>query len=321
VRRLLRQQEVAVLAALCALVAIFAILRPDSFATLPNLTNLIKDAAVLLILAVGTTFVIVLGRFDLSIGSVLVFSQVASVKVMVGLEGAALPIELIGLAVALLSGMAWGLINGYLVGRLELSAFLATLATLGAALGAARLLAGGATNLTGVPSELTQALSISKFLGLPYLSWIAISVALLGIVVLSQTRFGQRTYAIGSNAEAARRAGIDVRRHVGLIYVGMGLLSGLAGFLSVARFATTTLSGYTQAPLEAITAVALGGASLHGGTGSVIGAVIGLGIPAVLRNGLVIMGTDPYWYEIVVAIALVASIYLDRRRRLAEQRG
>lgn len=319
-RGLLKRPELGALTALCLLLALFTILRPANFSTAENLQAVARDASILLILAVAITFTTVMGVFDLSIGSVLVFSQMVAVKVMGDIGGDSLGVCLVGVVAALVSGGAWGLLNGWLVSHLDLSPFIVTLATLGAALGAAQLVGHG-SDLTSVPPGLTRFFGVDLLLGVPNLTWVALAVAAVGGVVLSRTKFGRITYAIGSNAQAAIRAGINVKRHMLAVYVLVGVLVGLAGFLDAARFGTTSLGGHADAPLEAITAVALGGASLFGGVGSVGGSVIGVGIPAVLQNGLLILGTEVSWYQILVGAALVASIYLDKRRRALQRRG
>jgi ribose transport system permease protein len=317
--RALARQELSALVVLVALLALFTALRPEAFATSGNLQNLAKDFSIILILSVGTTFVMVMGMFDLSIGSVLVFSQIVAVKVMGGMSQSSLATCVVGLLVALAAGAAWGGLNGFLVGRLGLSPFIVTLATLGAAVGAAQLISDGG-DLTTVPPRLNEWFGIDKVAGIPVLVLVAAAVTAIAAVALSQTIFGRRTYVVGSNAEAARRASVRVTRHVISVYVLMGMLAGLAGYLSAARFGTTSIAGHTNDPLLAITAVALGGASLYGGSGTIIGTLIGVSIPAVLQNGLVILGTQPYWYQIIVAAALVFSIYVDRQRRQRQYR-
>lgn len=313
------RHESAVTASCLSLFMLFSLLRPENFLTESNLVNVARDASILLILTVGITFVTVMGMFDLSIGSVLVFSQVAAVKVMIGLGGQSVATLLIGALAAVAAGAAWGIVNGWLIATLRLSPFIVTLATLGAALGAAELLSGGG-ELTGIPINLNTFIGIDQFAGLPYLVWFAVITALIGGFALAKTRFGRLTYAIGSNAEAVRRAGVNTGRHIVKIYLVMGILSGIAGYLGAARFGTTSLAGHTNDSLDTITAAALGGCSLFGGIGTVLGAAIGVTIPALLQNGLVILGTQPYWEQITVAAALLASIYLDRRRRQAQHR-
>lgn len=301
------------------LFTLFSVLRPQHFLTAANLINVARDASILLILTVGVTFVTVMGMFDLSIGSVLVFSQVVAVKTMVVLGGQSIGTLACGLLAATAAGMAWGLLNGVLVARLRLSPFIVTLATLGAALGASQILSGGG-DLTGVPANLNDFIATATLAGIPYLVWFAVAIALIGGLALAKTRFGRLTYAMGSNAEAVRRAGVNTSLHVVKVYMLMGALAGIAGYLSAARFGTTSLGGHTNDSLDAITAAALGGCSLFGGVGTVLGSAIGVTIPALLQNGLVILGTQPYWYLILVAAALLCSIYLDRRRRQADHR-
>ncbi len=319
-RQLFNQQEAIVLAVLVALFLTFTMVRPANFATAGNLQNLARDGAILLILAVAITYVTVLGMFDLSIGSVLVFSEVCAVKVTGALQGSGGPAIIAGLVVAIVAGAAWGTINGFLVARLKLSPFIVTLATLGAALGAAQLISGG-NDLTTIPESLATFVGVDSIAGIPVLVVIALLVAVIGGIQLAQSRFGLLTYAIGSNSDAARRTGIHVNRHIIAVYIIAGALAGLAGFLDSARFGTTTIGGHGNDALAAITAVALGGASLYGGRGSMLGTVIGVSIPVVLQNGLVIIGVQSFWYQIVVAAALIASIYLDSRRRAGQQRA
>jgi ribose transport system permease protein len=150
---------------------------------------------------------------------------------------------------------------------------------------------------------------------------IAFAVALLGGILLAATRFGRYTYAIGSNEEGARRAGVAVDRHLIKVYALAGTLAGLAGFLSLARFATTTLGGHSTDNLQAIAAVVIGGTSLFGGVGTMLGTVFGVFIPAVLQNGFVIVGLQPFWQQVAVGAVLIIAVYLDQlRRRSSYQR-
>jgi ribose transport system permease protein len=162
---------------------------------------------------------------------------------------------------------------------------------------------------------VSEFFAFDRFLGISYMVWLALVIAVFGGAVLSQTRFGLRTYAVGSNPGAARRSGVHVERHMIVVYVLMGTLAGLAGFVSACYLGSTSINSHSTDALNAITAVALGGASLYGGIGSVLGSVIGASIPSVLQNGLVIVGTNPYWNQIFIALALILAVYLDRRRR------
>ncbi|MEV0049084.1 ABC transporter permease [Saccharopolyspora shandongensis] len=308
-----------VLVVLCVL---FSVLRPDAFPTLFNAQNLLVQAAPLLMLAVGMTFVIITSGIDLSVGSVLVFSGVVSAMTMEWLSGgdatnAGWGVIAIGLLVALVGGALWGLLNGLLVAVARVPALIVTLGSFGAALGAAQLLTNG-VDVRTVPSALRKTLGTgTSFVVVPNLVILAAVITLLALWLLHTTAFGRYTYAIGSNAEAARRSGIKVTRHLVTVYALTGVLAGLAGFMSLAYFGTTTISGHSNDNLNAIAAVVLGGTSLFGGIGTVLGSVIGVFIPAVLDAGFVMTGVRPFWQPIAVGAVLVAAVWLDQRRRRA----
>jgi ribose transport system permease protein len=186
------------------------------------------------------------------------------------------------------------------------------------ALGAALLITGGVDE-RDVPLKLIDTIGTGRlFDQVPYLVIIAFGVAIVFGVILAATRFGRNTYAIGSSEEAARRAGIAVDRHLIKVYALAGSLSGLAGFLNVARFSTTTIGGHNTDNLQAIAAVVIGGTSLFGGIGTVLGSVFGVFIPAVLQNGFVIVGVQPFWQQVAVGAVLIGAVYLDQLRRRSQ---
>ena len=308
-----------VLVVLCAL---FSALRPDAFLTLFNVQNLLVQAAPLLMLAVGMTFVIITSGIDLSVGSVLVFAGVVSAMTMEALSGgdatgAGWGVIATGLVAALIGGAAWGLLNGLLVAVARVPALIVTLGSFGAALGAAQLLTNG-IDVRTVPSTLRTTMGTGTSFGVvPNLVILAAIITLLAMWLLHTTAFGRYTYAIGSNAEAARRSGIKVTRHLIAVYTLTGVLAGLAGFMSLAYFGTTTISGHSNDNLNSIAAVVLGGTSLFGGIGTILGSVIGIFIPAVLDAGFVMAGVRPFWQPIAVGAVLVVAVYLDQRRRRA----
>jgi ribose transport system permease protein len=225
---------------------------------------------------------------------------------------------LVGLVVALGCGLGWGVINGFLISKAKVPPLIVTLGTFGMALGFALLITGGVDERS-VPFKLVDTIGTGR-LGnqVPYLVIIAFAVALVFAVLLHATRFGRYTYAIGSNEEAARRAGIRVDRHLIKVYALMGTLAGLAGFLSLARFSTTTIGGHSTDNLQAIAAVVIGGTSLFGGIGTLLGTVFGVFIPAVLQNGFVIVGVQPFWQQVAVGAVLIVAVYLDQLRRRSE---
>jgi ribose transport system permease protein len=258
--------------------------------------------------------VIIAAGIDLAVGSVLVFSSVVSAQVMQSIGGNSVSIDLVGLAVAVAAGLAWGLVNGLLVARLKLSPLIVTLATLGAALGLAQIITTG-VDLRDVPLSLINSIGNGRVWGISWLTIIAAGVTIIGGLVLHFTKFGRHTYIIGSNAVAARDAGIGVTGHLIRVYGLMGLLAGLAGFLSLARFGTTEIGGHSTDNLQVITAVILGGTSLFGGSGSVLGTLIGAFIPAVMLTGFVIVGVQSFWQEVAVGVILVIAVLVDRIRR------
>jgi ribose transport system permease protein len=310
-----------VLVALCAL---FSVLRPDAFPTLFTLQTLLIEASVLLVLAVGMTFVIITAGIDLSVGSVLVFSGVVAATLMEALTGgdasdAGVGVVLLGLLAALAGGGAWGLLNGLLVARARIPPLIVTLGSFGAALGAAQLITDG-VDVRTVPRVLRDGLGFGQTAQVPHMVALAAVVTLAGAWLLHTTRFGRRTFAVGSNAEAARRAGIPVQGHLVRVYAGVGLLSGLAGFMSLAYFGTTTISGHSTDNLNAIAAVVLGGTSLFGGVGSIFGTVIGVFIPAVLTKGFVIIGVQQFWQPVAISAVLVAAVWFDQVQRRSRDR-
>ncbi|MER5389335.1 ABC transporter permease [Saccharopolyspora sp. NPDC002686] len=319
-RRWLSSAATRILFVLIGLVALFTILRPGSFATGANLSNIASDASILLVLAVGATFVIVTSGIDLSVNGVLVFSGVIAAKVMVAFGGDGPATLIAGLLGALVVGAGWGLINGVLIARARIPALIVTLGTLGMSLGFALLITGG-VDVRDVPLSLALSIGSGRFAGIPALVVIAGATALVGGIILAKTRFGRYTYAVGSNQEALRRAGVNTKLHLIKVYALAGLLAGLAGYLSVARFATTTISGHSTDNLQTIAAVVIGGASLFGGVGTMIGTVIGVFIPTVLQNGFVVLGIQPFWQQVAVGAVLISAVYLDQLRRRARERG
>lgn len=312
-RRLLTPQLilVVVFAVLCLA---FTIVDATSFASTANWRNILLDVSVLTILAVGATLILAMGDFDLSIGSVLVFSGVVSAQVMNAL-GDGVGSILTGLLLALLAGAVCGAISGLFVARFKIPSIIVTLGMLGIAQGAALVLTNG-IDVRSVPRGLVMTVGNGNAFGtFPWLAVIAGVVAIIVGLVLNFTVFGRNTIAIGSNQEALRRAGTNIVAHKIQVFALAGLLYGLAGFLSLARFSTTTIAGHGGDMLDAYTAVILGGNSPFGGMGSVFGSVIGVFIPVVLRNGFVIAEVQPFWQQIVVGVILIAAVYLHRSRR------
>jgi ribose transport system permease protein len=325
-RMLLALTNFWILFFLLALIIYFSITTPGhAFLSTSNFKNIALDTSEVILLGIGETFVIITAGIDLSVGGILVFSGAAGGLVMLHFAGTAaqtanlqypnastaIPI---GVVVALASATGWGLLNGLLVTRLRLPPFIVTLGTLGMSFGAADLLTGG-TNLSSVPTTFQSSLGNGTILGLYAPVVVAIIAIVIAYIILKQTRFGRYTAAIGSNADGARRSGVNVDLHLIKVYTLTGFLCGIAGLIDLARFGTMNLSAHNTDNLDAIAAVVIGGTSLFGGVGTILGTVIGAFIPTVLNNGLVITGTDPFWQEVLVGATIIVAVYVDQWRR------
>jgi ribose transport system permease protein len=316
---------------LAGLIIAFSIVEGTAFLSAENFVTIAEDASELLLLAVGVTFVIITAGIDLSVGSILVLSSVIAAQTMVALSGTPEQVRNyqfpnqevgipVGIAAGLLVGLACGFINGLLVTKLKLTPFIATLGTLGVFLGTAQILSGG-TNVPYVPTAVQTEIGTRDLLGfLPVPIAIGLVVVIVAILALHLTQFGRYTYAIGSNAEAARRVGINVDRHLLKVYTLSGFLAGLAGIIDVARFNTASVGAHTLDNLAAISAAVIGGTSLFGGIGTIVGSLVGTFIPAVLRNGFIIAGVQAFWQEVAIGIVLLLAVFIDQRRRSAEER-
>ena len=320
-RRRVQAQALQIVLVWLVICAIFSALAPSAFLDVANFRNIAVSVAILAVLGVGTTFIIVTGGIDLSMGSILVFSGVVSSLTMERLgDGQGWGVALVGILVALGCGLGWGLVNGFFVAKAKVPPMIVTLGTFGAALGLAQVFTGG-IDRRAVPDELVNTVGFGQVLGIPILVIVAAVVVLAGIVLLRRTRFGLHTSAVGSNPEACRRVGIKVDRQLIRVYAFAGLLAGLAGILNLTFFRSTTIAGHSLTNLDVIAGVVIGGTSLFGGVGTVFGTVIGLLIPATLRNGFVILGVAPYWQQVVVGAFLIGAVYFDQVRRASATRG
>lgn len=320
IKRLTNLQSVWILGVLVVIVAYFAIAGGGKFFSATNFSLISQNISVLAILGVGMTFVIITSGIDLSIGSVLVFSSVIAAKVIEAMGGSSAGAVFAGIAAGLVAGGAWGWLNGFLVAKAKVPPFIVTLGTLSAALGLAQVLTSG-LNVTLDESALTDFGIYTKVFGIPALPFVALIVVIFGGVLLHRTKFGRYTYAIGSNAEAAKRVGVKVDRHLIAVYCFTGVLAGLGAVLYLAQFGTTTIAGQSLTNLNVIAAVVIGGTSVFGGEGSMFGTIVGLFIPAVLQSGFVIIGVQPFWQGVAVGVVLIAAVYIDQTRRTAALRG
>jgi ribose transport system permease protein len=309
---------------LVALMFVFNFLAPGKFLTEFNVRSMAENVAVLLVIAVGETFVMATGGIDLSVGYVLLFSGVTSAQVMnwggKDPTSSGWDVVLLGLVVAIGSGFAWGVLNGFIVAKAKVPALIATLGTLGMSWGLAEIFSNG-QDLRYLPKIIADmGASRVIFDKVPLVVIVAVLIAATGAVFLSLTRFGRYTLAIGSNQEAARRAGINVDRHLIAVYALSGMLAGFAGFMSLAIFTTTTISGHANDNLQAIAAVVIGGTSLAGGVATIAGTTIGVCIPMVLFSGFTILGYQSFWRDVAVGAVLILAVYADQLRRRRRDR-
>ncbi|MFT4266904.1 MAG: ribose ABC transporter permease [Xenophilus sp.] len=284
-------------------------LSTDNFFSLQNLSIVTQQASINIVLAAGMTFVILTGGIDLSVGSMLAASAVVAMIVS-NLPG----LGMLGIVAGLACGLLFGLVNGLLISRVKLQPFIVTLGSLTAVRGIARLLAGDNTVFN--PQLPFAFIGNGDLLGVPWLVIIAFAVIALAWFILRRTVLGLNIYSVGGNAEAARLAGIKVWAVLLFVYAMSGLLSGLGGVMASARLyaANGTTLGVSY-ELDAIAAVVLGGTSLVGGTGSILGTLIGALIIAVLTNGLILMGVSDIWQYIVKGLVIIGAVALDRYRR------
>jgi ribose transport system permease protein len=284
-------------------------------ANLFNIRSIAVFAVAPLLLAIGQTFVIISGGIDLSVGFTMGLAAVVvahTVNLVTPTLGTGLGL-LVGIIAAVAAAIIPGIVNGLLIARLRVPPFIGTLGMYGVARGVAFLLAGGTT----VPAD-NDALS---FMGNGTLGGIPVVVlltaaALLGLhYLLSQTRFGQYTYAIGGNRAAAVRAGINVRRTTIAIYILSAVCAAIGGILYTGRFSAGAAQAGEPLLLDSIAAVVIGGASLFGGSGTIVGTLIGALIVAVIQYGLVFINVEPFWQFVAVGVVIIISVLVDQSQR------
>jgi ribose transport system permease protein len=274
-----------------------------------NLTNILVQSSIMAVIAMGMTFVIVGGGFDLSVGSTAALS--GCVAGMVMLAAGPLAGTLAGIA----AGALVGLLNGVVIAELSVNPFITTLGTMVLVRGVVFLITGGApvSGEMGLPNEFV-AFGSARFLGIHYLVWVpALLLAALSYV-LQATPYGRRVYATGGGREAAYLSGVPVRRIIASTYVWCGTLAGVAGVMLAARLQSGQPTAGEFYELTAIAAVVLGGASLQGGEGVLYKSVIGVFIMIVLGNGLNLLNVDSYWQRVAVGAVIIAAAAAERLR-------
>ena len=289
---------------LCAVTALLT----DRFLSPFNLTNILVQSSIMAVIAMGMTFVIVGGGFDLSVGSTAALSGCVAAMLMPG-GGVAL-----GVFGGIAAGAAVGLVNGFVIAMLGVNPFITTLGTMVLVRGVVFIITGGAPiGDEGLPPAFI-AFGSQRLLGVHYLVWVPVVLLALLTFSMRSTPYGRRVYATGGGREAAYLSGVPVRRVIASTYIWCGALAGLAGVMLAARLQSGQPTAGEFYELTAIAAVVLGGASLHGGEGTPAKSVIGVFIMVVLGNALNLLNVDSYWQRVAVGVVIIAAAAADRLR-------
>ena len=333
-------------------IVVFFSVTGTGFFSIRNFSTILTTSTLVMLMAVGQTYVIITAGIDLSIGWTVGLSSVTTARVMRDLAAGGNDIAfamLAGIFAGLLVALIPGLVNGVLVARIKVPPFIATLGMFGIVRGAAFLLTDGQQVVRGLSAELRESLraigngSLLYYLPdsgfhwftkppdlepqqlrhlqqlLPYPVIITALVVIIFAFILARTKFGRHTYVIGGSEEAALRSGINVQRHLIIIYIICGLTSGIAGVLHLFRFTAGAPQAGEATLLSSVAAVVIGGTNLFGGEGDIMGAVVGSLIIAVLQTGLVILNIDSIWQFIVVGVVIIIAVLANQLQATLER--
>jgi erythritol transport system permease protein len=316
--------------ALVVLVVVFGILSPN-FLQLTNIEILAKQTAINAILAIGMTFVILTGGIDLSVGSLVgLTAMLAGLLINEGLQASALAVVVyphtwMVLVLSLAAGTLVGAVNGFIITRFNVAPFIATLGMLYVARGAAGLLNNGNTfpNLIG-REELGNTgfseLGTGELFGVSWAIWIMITFALVAWFVTTRTPFGRAVYAVGGNERSAELSGVRVRRTKMLVYMISGFCAATVGLIIASQLVASHPATGVFFELNAIAAVVLGGTSLAGGRGTIVGTLIGAFVIGVLTVGLNQLGVSSFWQQVIKGVVIVLALIIDQLQQRAERR-
>jgi len=298
------QMPLISLVVLCAVTALLT----DRFLSPLNLTNILVQSSIMAVIALGMTFVIVGGGFDLSVGSTAALSGCVASMVMLEAGIAA------GVVAGVVAGALVGFVNGAIIAWLNVNPFITTLGTMVLVRGLVYLITAGApVGDDGMPAAFI-AFGSERLLGIHYLVWVPAILLVVLSFVMHMTPYGRRIYATGGNREAAYLSGVPVERIVASTYVWCGGLAGVAGVMLAARLQSGQPTAGEFYELTAIAAVVLGGASLHGGEGTLYKSIIGVFIMIVLGNSLNLLNVDSYWQRVAIGAVIIAAAAADRLR-------
>jgi ribose transport system permease protein len=299
--------QLLALLGLVAICIVLSILSPH-FLTLGNFFNISRQAAVITIIAIGETFVILTGGIDLSVGSNVTLSSCVLALVMINTGDIAL-----GVLAGLATGLSVGLVNGLLVAKADLPPFIVTLGMLGIAQGAALVITVG-RSMFGLPRAF-KIVGQGSILGIPVPLIIILLLTLIFHAILTYNRLGRYILSLGGNEEATRLSGIDVDMVKISAYLISGLMAAIGGIVLSSRINSAHPAAGQGFELDAIAAAVIGGTSLMGGEGTIIGTLIGSFMMAVIRNGLNLLNVNTFWQQIVIGVVIIGAVWMDRVRK------
>lgn len=302
-------QKLLAFASLILLVVFFS-LSSENFFRFDNLIGIMLSTAVIGVLALGSTFVIITGGIDLSVGTVMTFASVMT-GVVITFWGLPIPF---GIAGGILTGALCGFISGWLVAKMNIPPFIATLGMMMVTKGLS-LVVSGTKPIYFNDTPAFSKIAMETLFKVPFAVYIFFGLAVIASIVLSKTIIGRYNFALGSNEEATRLSGVNVTFWKIIIYVITGAFAGIAGIMMASRLNSAQPALGSGYELEAIAAVVIGGTSLSGGQGSILGTVIGALIMSVLTNGLRIMSVPQEWQVVIVGLVVIGAVYADILRR------
>lgn len=279
-----------------------------NFLTATNLSSVVRQTAVINIMALGMTIIIITGGIDLSVGSILGLAGLLGTMAMEA--GASI---VAGIGIGLIAGVVCGFLNGFMITQLKIAPFIVTLGTLGIYRGAALIISNGLP-VHNVPPAFSF-LGEGTILGIPFVLWLLVICGVAVHVILEHTRLGRYAFSIGSSPAAAVYAGIPVTFHTTAVYAIGGLLTGLGGMIEASRLMTGQPTAGTGYELQAIAAVVIGGGSLRGGEGSVVGTLVGAFIMGLLSNGSDLLGISNYVQQVVIGAVIILAVAADELRK------
>jgi len=289
---------------LIVFVVVMSFLSP-AFLTVNNLLNLLVQSTILLTLSVGATFVILTGGIDLSVGSVLAFASTVGMGAVVWHDQ---PI-ILGVFIVFGIGILFGAINGFFVTRFGIPPMIVTLGTMSIARGAQLVYSNGST-VAPVPEELT-VITYNGLFNIPWLVWIVIGIVILAGIVLAKTTFGRSVYAVGGNELATKLAGIKTHNIKMMCYIICGFTAALGGLFMAIRLESVSPLAGKEYEMNVIAAVVIGGCSLFGGRGNMIGTVMGVILIQLVTNAVNLLGVPPAWDQVVKGLVILAASLLD----------